>query len=247
MVLIFTGGEHPSKPNTFLFLQKKLHIEKKSKPFIISADSGLSFCEECGFKPDIICGDFDSLYEIKNSNQEQKNEKTESLKKISLDLQKKYPTTIVHQWPVDKDFTDTQIALYEASAKESKPIVVIGGDGGRVDHFFANINLFSEKNSPQYWLCKHQYIKILVQSNKYVICENSSFSIFPIMNNNKCPLKKYSIKSTNLQWPLDKIRWDKSMYSLSNRLLKKDLKATLYIKKGSFLFFSSYDEFSRKK
>ncbi|OJF76209.1 MAG: hypothetical protein BKP49_08690 [Treponema sp. CETP13] len=246
MVLIFTGGEHPSKSNTFQFLQKKLHLERDSKSFIIAADRGLSFCLECGFKPDILCGDFDSLYDIKNPNQTKEHKKTEYLKNISLELQKKYPTTIVHQWPLDKDFTDTQIALYEASVKDSKTIVVIGGDAGRPDHFFANINLFNEKNTPQYWLCKHQYIQMLVQSNKYEICTDLSFSIFPILNKNKCPLKKYSIKSTNLRWPLDNIRWDKSMYSLSNRLLKNDTRATLYIKKGYFLFFSSYEEFSER-
>jgi len=245
MTIIFTGGEHPTVTHTKTFLQNlqqsnttSINSSSKTSPFVIAADSGLLFCRECGFVPNIICGDFDSLI------------KTDSnINKQVCILQKKYPFAKIKQWPTAKDYTDTQIALQEAICHNKTKkntsadcIVLIGGDGGRSDHFLANLKLFEHQIAPDYWLCKDQFIKLLVESSEYTVTKSSEFSIFPIFNNTFCKPSEYFIQSTNLVWPLDTVKWDQSIYSLSNRITNNSDGAKLKIIKGRFLFFSVYSD-----
>ncbi|HZK19516.1 MAG TPA: thiamine diphosphokinase [Treponemataceae bacterium] len=240
MVLVFTGGEHPSIPNTKQFIHtiknsistSLIKNNKQCKPHIIVADSGLSFCEKCGFVPDIICGDFDSLEEKYKQPKEE----------ITFFLQEKYPTSTIQLWPKDKEYTDTEIALQEAikkrsPTKTSNDIILIGGDGGRSDHFFANIKLFEKSIAPDYWLCKKQYIQVLKEGHTYNIQQQSEFSIFPIYTGKK---NNHHIQSKNLMWNLDKLRWDRGIYSLGNRCLDTSKKANVIVHTGRFLFFAPY-------
>jgi thiamine pyrophosphokinase len=238
MTIIFTGGEHPSCTHTKNFI----HSFNTHSNFVIAADSGLLFCAECGFTPDIICGDFDSLLKM-DTTQDSDND----LKKQVCILQKKYPSAKIKQWPKEKDYTDTQIALQEAvknttTKKNTDCIILVGGDGGRSDHFLANLKLFEYQTTPDYWLCKEQFIKLLVESSEYTVKQSSEFSIFPIFNSKFSQPNEYFIQSTNLVWPLDTVKWDQSMYSLSNRINKNSTSAKLKIIKGRFLFFSLYTD-----
>lgn len=86
--------------------------------FIIAADGGLKSLEMLSVKADLIIGDFDSLGQIpKGSN--------------------------VVRYPVEKDDTDTMIAVKEGLNKNYKTFVIYGGLGGRFDHTYANIQLLT--------------------------------------------------------------------------------------------------------
>ena len=46
--------------------------------------------------------------------------------------------SLIERHPVEKDATDLELALDRAADMDPEHIVVIGGDGGRLDHFLAN-------------------------------------------------------------------------------------------------------------
>lgn len=83
---------------------------------VVAADSGLDHAERLGLVPDVVVGDFDSVSEA-------------SLERFSG------PT---ERHPVAKDATDLELALRLAVARQPDRIVVLGGHGGRLDHWLAN-------------------------------------------------------------------------------------------------------------
>ena len=85
---------------------------------IIAADAGIKNTHKFNIKPDFIIGDFDSLgYTPTDSN------------------------TIIH--PIEKDDTDTMLAVKYGFEKGFKNFRIFGGIGGRLDHTFANIQTAS--------------------------------------------------------------------------------------------------------
>ena len=85
---------------------------------VIAADSGIINTQKFNIKPDYIIGDFDSLgYTPSDSN------------------------TIIH--PIEKDDTDTMLAVKLGLEKGYKNFRIFGGIGGRLDHTYANIQTAS--------------------------------------------------------------------------------------------------------
>ncbi len=84
--------------------------------FVVAADSGLDHAHYLGLEPDLVVGDFDSVSD-------------EALARF------RGP---VERHPVAKDATDLELALAAAVDREPRRIVVLGGHGGRLDHFIAN-------------------------------------------------------------------------------------------------------------
>src|SRR5439155_10990786 len=50
---------------------------------------------------------------------------------------------VVERHPVDKDATDLELALDVARDRGAARITVVGGAGGRLDHFLANVALLT--------------------------------------------------------------------------------------------------------
>ena len=80
---------------------------------IIAADGGLRFLAECGIAPDLTVGDFDSLGHVPQGE-----------------------NIICH--PVEKDDTDTMLAVKLGLEQGCGVFVLYGCLGGRIDHTFAN-------------------------------------------------------------------------------------------------------------
>ena len=89
-------------------------IDKREGDFIIAADGGLDALEKLSIAPDLAVGDFDSLGYIP-------------------DIENK----ICH--PVEKDDTDTALAVSEGLRRGYRRFVIYGGLGGRLDHTLANL------------------------------------------------------------------------------------------------------------
>ena len=81
---------------------------------VIAADSGVLNTNKFNIKPDYIIGDFDSLGFTPTNN-----------------------NTIVY--PVEKNDTDTMLAIKLGLEKGYQNFRVVGCTGGRLDHTFANI------------------------------------------------------------------------------------------------------------
>ena len=83
--------------------------------FVIAADAGYRVCRKLGIVPDLLLGDFDSMDQ---------------------------PTDFanVHRSPVEKDDTDTMLAVKTALEQGCEAIHIYGGTGGkRLDHTLANL------------------------------------------------------------------------------------------------------------
>ena len=114
-ILIITGGrveEH------FLIEQ----VNKEDYSMIIAADNGLAAADRCDLKLDFIVGDFDS---------------------VPIEILTKYrgKSTPIETYPVEKDKTDTQIAIELALKHEPSHLDIVGATGTRLDHVMANIHL----------------------------------------------------------------------------------------------------------
>ena len=83
--------------------------------FVIAADGGLCALENMGITPDLLIGDLDSLGDHP--------------------LPEGVP---LEKHPVEKDDTDTGIALAQGYAMGYRSFALYGCAGGRIDHLLAN-------------------------------------------------------------------------------------------------------------
>jgi thiamine pyrophosphokinase len=109
--LVFAGGD-PLPPE---------FAERLPGPdaFVVAADSGLEHAHGLGRDVDLMVGDFDSADPDAVAAAEASG-------------------TEIERHPVAKDQTDLELALGAAKARGATRIVVVGGYGGRLDHFLAN-------------------------------------------------------------------------------------------------------------
>lgn len=87
---------------------------------VISVDGGALHLRRFGIKPDLLVGDFDS---------------------ITSECLKEYESQEVEivKFPVQKDMTDTEIAVEIALERGSSHVVFLGAMGTRLDHSLSNI------------------------------------------------------------------------------------------------------------
>ena len=114
-VIVFAGGD-PIPPSAVADLPEDA--------FVIAADSGLDRARESGFKIDLLVGDLDSISADGRSEAEARRTKIE-------------------RHPVYKDATDMELALEAARRHGARHVIVIGGHGGRQDHYLANALLLA--------------------------------------------------------------------------------------------------------
>lgn len=91
--------------------------------FLVCADGGYRYAQALGRTPDLILGDFDSAPVPDGS---------------ALRL----------TFPVEKDDTDTMLAIKELHRRGYDKLTIYGGTHGRLDHTFANLQSLS-------WAVRH--------------------------------------------------------------------------------------------
>ena len=155
--VILTGGrvEHPEKFKTLI----------EASDFIIAADSGLNHLEQLLVCPNLIVGDFDSYKPHEHFN--------------GL-----YEHIEIVSFPVEKDYTDTELAIHEAIQRGYKKIVLIGATGTRLDHTLANVFLLKqihELGASGLILDDHNEVFLLKEGqNDIENRKKTNFSIVPI-------------------------------------------------------------------
>lgn len=131
--------------NNYEVLKQKLNKDD----FIVCADGGQKHLESLGVKADLYLGDFDSS--------EKPHTDTETL-----------------VYPVEKDDTDTLIAVKEGLKRGCRSFLILGGTGGRMDHTFANIQtlLFAEKHGASAALADDRNFAFILRNDTAYIEKN---------------------------------------------------------------------------
>ncbi|SEF67679.1 thiamine pyrophosphokinase [Caloramator fervidus] len=101
-----------------------LKMELKDCDIILCADSGGNYAYDLGIIPHFLIGDFDSI----------DNKILSYYQKLGVKIIK---------YPVEKDYTDTELCINKAIELGAEKICLIGGIGGRIDHTLANIHLLN--------------------------------------------------------------------------------------------------------
>lgn len=96
--------------------------------FVIAADSGIDRAHDLGLDVDLAVGDFDSV-------------SATALDAVTAS------GADVDRHPAAKDATDLELALDAALQRSPDRVLVVGGHGGRLDHFLANAVLLA---APRY-------------------------------------------------------------------------------------------------
>ena len=182
--LIFTGGECPS-------LAKLRELASRAE-LLIAADSGLTTALSAELFPDFVIGDFDSL--------------------DNLEYLRRFPPENVIRYPVEKDFTDTEIAVNFAENKGADSIAIAGGGGGRLDHTLALFELIKRDNQVRAWHTKMEAVyKIDARETLRAVGPlGMVVSVFPLGYNAD------SMTSEGLKWPLNGLSWTIGQFGISN-------------------------------
>jgi thiamine pyrophosphokinase len=105
VVVVIGGGPLPSQVVT----------EVDADAIVIAADSGLDHAVAAGLRPTVLLGDLDSI--------------------SAHGKMWAYAHEVeIEQYPVDKDATDTDLALRRAASIEGTDLLVLGATGDRFDH-----------------------------------------------------------------------------------------------------------------
>lgn len=103
--------------------------------FILAADGGYRHCLDLGLTPHLLLGDLDSL-----------NQRPDGIE--------------THTFPVDKDDTDTMLAIKTGLELGYRAFHLYGGAGGRMDHTLANLQAlaFLAKQGGRGYLYDHAFV-----------------------------------------------------------------------------------------
>jgi len=119
--------------------------------YIISVDGGAGHLRKMGIVPHILIGDFDSA--------------------DSDDLRYFIDKGIeVYQFPIEKDMTDSELAIEKALEVGADELLFIGAIGSRVDHSFANILLLKKLLDISIKAC-------IIDENNQIYMFNTTFTL----------------------------------------------------------------------
>jgi thiamine pyrophosphokinase len=183
--VVLIGGAFPERRRVEGWLD--------ASAFVIAADSGLYAAEAYGLVPDLIVGDMDSIGD--------------------RSILSRFPAEKIIGFPEDKDETDSEIGFRMARELGYADIAIVGGGGGRMDHFIALLALFDRPHHPATWLTDADEI-LAVDSELTIEAEaNETLSFFPA-GEGECRMT-----STGLRWSLDPLTWKKGDVGVSNRAI----------------------------
>lgn len=100
-------------------------LQKNDYGYVIACDRGMNFFKRNAICPDLILGDFDST-DVK-----------------TVDHFKQQRAVQIQQYPAQKDWTDTELAVRKALEYMPEQIDLVGATGSRLDHMLANLQLLA--------------------------------------------------------------------------------------------------------
>ena len=180
--ILFVGGKGPE----YKFIKNEL----EDADLIIAADSGYDLAKNMHILPDMVIGDMDSIANIS-------------------DLSTYIPDKIL-LFGRDKDKTDTELGLQYLEDHNFTEIIIIGGGGGRMDHFLAIVLLFDREFSPNIWYTHNTRFQKISGSNYFPSMKGELVSFFPAGKGNCRMISK------GLKWSLNDLTWTRGDMGISN-------------------------------
>ncbi|MBD2869795.1 thiamine diphosphokinase [Paenibacillus arenilitoris] len=186
---------------------------------LIGADSGARFLVAHGLSPDISIGDFDSVSGGELAAIRQRSGRT-----IACD-------------PVDKDYTDTEMAFRLALDMKPRELVLLGALGTRFDHTLANVHLLALADA------RNVNAVIVDEHNKIVLTSGEATIVqegFPNVSLLPLTMEVSGITLTGFQYPLtDATLSIGQSLGISNVLVRST--GTIRISDGLLLIIQSRD------
>ena len=124
--------------------------------FVIAADAGYRICRQLGIVPDLLLGDFDSM-----------------------DQPADFPN--VHRSPVERDDTDTMLAVKTALEQGCDTIYIYGGTGGkRLDHTLANLQTlwYIRRRGARGYLYDDDFVWTVIENESLTIERTVEWGLF---------------------------------------------------------------------
>lgn len=139
-----------------VFDYESIKSRLRDDDFLVSVDAGQRHVEKLGLKADLYIGDFDSS---------------------------EVPITDVETltYPIEKDDTDTMLAIKAGLARGCRSFIIFGGMGGRFDHTIANIHALCYAD-------KHNASAALADENNFVFVLRNDSAIIENNKNEKISL-----------------------------------------------------------
>ena len=123
--------------------------------FVIAADAGYRTCQQEGIVPDLLLGDFDSMEQPDCPN--------------------------IHRSPVEKDDTDTMLAVKTALDEGCDTVYIYGGTGGkRLDHTLANLQtlLFLRRRGGRGYLYDNEFVWTVIENESLTVEKTVEWGLF---------------------------------------------------------------------
>ena len=179
--------------------------------FVIGVDGGAGVLFKYGIKMDIAIGDFDSID-----------------RKTLLEIKKNVK---ILQYPREKDFSDTELAVQYATKKGFENFILTGMGGKRTDHLLFNISVLYSllKKGKRARICEeNEDIYITNRTLSMEVNKGNTISIYPFTVRAKVE------KTTGLKYPLyNKVITKSKTLTLSNVALVD--KISVNVSKGVVL------------
>jgi thiamine pyrophosphokinase len=188
---------------------------------LIGADRGAWFLVQCGRTPDLAIGDFDSV-----SAEERRQIAAASREFVACD-------------PVDKNCTDTELAVERALAAAPAAIMLLGVLGTRFDHSLANVHLLvqcADRGVPCRIVDAHNELTLALPGQPLTVHRSrfASVSLLPLSP------EVTGITLTGFQYPLTEATLTMGQ-SLGISNVLKDREGTVAIRSGRLLVIQSID------
>ena len=176
---------------------------------VIAADAGFRLCRELGVTPDLLMGDFDSM---------------------------EAPKDFAHliRVPVEKDDTDTMLAVREGLREGCTEFHIYGGTGGkRLDHTLANFQalLYLRRHGARGYLYDDDFCWTAIENETLTLERQVDWGIVSLFPQDGAA---EGVTLTGLQYPLADARLTPDVgLAVSNHFLEE--RAAITVRKGALL------------
>lgn len=176
---------------------------------VIAADAGFRLCRKLDIPPDLLLGDFDSM---------------------------EAPKDFAHliRVPVEKDDTDTMLAVREGLRQGCGEFQIYGGTGGkRLDHTLANFQalLYLRRHGARGYLYDDEFCWTAMENETLTLTRQVDWGIVSLFPQDGAA---EGVTLTGLQYPLEDARLTPDVgLAVSNHFI--DERATVTVRQGALL------------